>query len=171
MKSFTDTSGKHYDLTLTIGKARIIRSRFDLDIVSGDPSVVAHQLVADDMLRMDLIWIMHSGDNLNDDAAHDAFDDVLASGALPEANAAFWDEFDRFIQAINPTRAESIAKLVAHTRKVSAEIIQMMMELSESPEAIEAMTAQLERTKSTLKELGTIYNESAAGSGSPAPTI
>lgn len=151
MESFKDAKGQPWDLLLTIGVAKKIKSRHKLDIIGGDPSVVVSGLLENPLTRTEVMWLMVDNP---DGRTSDDFDDALGAGSFKDADAAFWKEFGNFIQAINPNQAEAIARLIEKYKEISAQQVEVMIELAEDPETVAAMERVLKQIKEdALKEI------------------
>lgn len=154
MKSFNDKNGKSWDLSLTIGKARVIKSRFDIDVVGGDMGIVSTRLHSEPLTRMDLIYLLLTD---NDGLSQEQFEDLHDAKSYLEADEAFWEEFANFTQSLSPERGEAISKLIQKMKKVSHLQAKMTLEMASDPQALEYMQRVTQATKKKVtKEMDEI---------------
>jgi len=144
MKSFKDSAGKSWDLSLTIGKARLIKSRFDIDVVGGDMGVVATRLHNEPLTRMDVIYILLV-DNCN--FSQEEFENSHDATSYLRADECFWEEFANFTQSLSPERGEAIQNLIEKMKKVSLLQAKMAVEMAQDPRVIENMERVISATK------------------------
>ncbi len=157
MKSFKDSSGKSWDLKLTIGKARIIKSRFDIDVVGGDMGIITTRLHGEPLTRMEIIYVLLTD---NDGLNQDQFEDLHDAESYLKADEAFWDEFANFTQSLSPARGEAISKLIEKMKKVSSLQNQMAIEMAQDPRIVENMKKVIAATKKKAsKEMDELIQE------------
>jgi hypothetical protein len=144
VESFKDDNQRSWDLCMTIRVAKQIKSRFDIDIVGGDPSLVVSSLSENPLTRLEIMWLMVAN---KDERTQDEFDDILGAGSLKDANSAFWREHGNFIRAMNPARAKQIEKLLEKWTQLSNQQVDAMMELADDPRTIEAMEVSIKQIK------------------------
>lgn len=144
MQSFKDGEGKAWDIHLTIGRAKLLKSRLELDLVGGDPSTVAQQLIESPLLRMDALWLMVSN---KDERTQEDFDEQLGAGTFREADAAFWEEIANFTQSLDPVRSQAIQTLKAKMQAAAARQVEVLVEIATSPQATNKLEEAIEQAK------------------------
>lgn len=149
MKSFKDLNGKSWTLNLTIGRARLIKSRFDIDVVGGDIGVVTSRLHNEPLTRMDLIFLLLVD---KEGLKQEEFEDLHNATSYLEADEAFWEEFANFTQSLSPSRGKAIANVIEKMKKVTALQNQMAIEMAEDPKVIENMKQVINATKKKANE-------------------
>ncbi len=148
MKSFKDSSGKSWDLSLTIGKARIIKSRFEIDVVGGDMGIVTTRLHNEPMTRMDIIYLLLVD---NDGLKQEEFENLHDAKSYLQADECFWEEFGNFTQSLSPERGEAISKLIQSMKKVSHLQNQMTLKMASDPQVVENMKQVVDATEVKYK--------------------
>jgi hypothetical protein len=160
MKSFKDSTGHAWDLSLTIGRARLIKSRFDIDVVGGDMGVIATRLHNEPMTRMDIIYLLLAD---NDGFSQEAFEDNHDAKSYLDADEAFWEEFGNFTQSLSPNRGEAISKLIKKMKQVSELQSKMTVEMAGDPVMIQNMERVIKATKEKasreMEELVTTFED------------
>ena len=145
---------------MTIGKARLIRAKFDLDIIGDEPTTMSHRLYNDAMLRIGIVWLAV------DDAegrTEEDFESALDAASFKRADEAFWKELANFILSLNPARATAIQKLLGTMSEISQKQLQLLVDLATSPEAVSAM----ERTIETARNIAIGEINGVASGGLP----
>lgn len=146
MESFKDEQGKFWDLKLNIGLAKKIKSRLDVDLVAGDPSITITKLTEEPFTRSEMMWMMVQ--DCATGITQEEFDERLTGETFRHATLAFWQEVTNFIQEIDPTRARAISKLKVRLDRIMEEQVDLMISMAESPELQEIM----EKGYNDLKE-------------------
>ena len=164
MESFKDENGKSYDIHLTIGIAKKIKSRLNVDLLDGDPTTTITGLVEKPFLRSEILWIM-----VEEQAGctQDEFDSVLGGSCFREATVAFWREIGNFIQEIDPARAKAFNLLRPRMERVILEQTEAMIAMADSPEMVELMGTNLESLKkATLRNVKNTMERAVRGMSS-----
>lgn len=119
MKSFKDSTGREWVISLTLGSAMKVKSKFanlDVDLLqpeSGDPPLLT-RLGTDEILLAEVICALLESQfekhNVTEDDVRDAFD----GQALLAAQKAFYEELvDFFLNRGRTDRANAVAKQMA----------------------------------------------------------
>lgn len=116
MHSFQDTTGRTWELTITLGAAMRIKDRLGIDLLTpemGDPPLLT-VLGNDAMLLGKVIAsLMEKQFDKHEIDEADVLD-VFVGKVLMDAQAAFWDEYADFFQNWGRTdRATAIRKQAA----------------------------------------------------------
>jgi len=166
MESFKDEEGKHWDLSLNIRKAKLIKSRFGFDLLADDTAEVCTKLHNRPLDRMDIIYLLidvPSGET--EKISQDDFDERINGESFVAADSAFWREFKNFIQSLYPARAEATNKLLEKMTKVSLLQAKMTLDLASSPENVVNMEKMIEATRKKankeFKEMVTTWEDPA----------
>jgi len=113
MKSFRDSTGREWVITLTLGSAMKVKSKLDVDLLqpeAGDPPLLT-RLGTDEMLLAEVICALLESQfekhNVTEDDVRNAFD----GQALLAAQKAFYEELvDFFLNRGRTDRANAVAK-------------------------------------------------------------
>lgn len=112
MKTFTDASGRTWTLALTLGTAKQIKAKLDIDLLqpeAGDPPLLT-RLGTDEILLGEVLLAMLENQferyNITEAEVQEAFD----GETLLKAQTAFYDELiDFFRQRGRTDRAKAVA--------------------------------------------------------------
>lgn len=113
MKSFKDSTGREWVLTLTLGSAMKVKSKLDIDLLQpeeGDPPLLT-RLGTDEMLLAEVICALLENQfekhGVTEDDVREAFD----GQTILAAQKAFYGELVDFFQKRGRTdRAKAVAK-------------------------------------------------------------
>lgn len=153
MESFKDEQGKHWDLSLNIRKAKLIKSRFGLDLLADDTAEVCTMLHNRPLDRMDIIYLLLDvPPGETEKISQEMFDDCINGEAFVAADSAFWEEFKNFIQSLYPARAEAIKTLIKKMKKVSHLQAKMTLEMASDPAMVKNMERMISATKQKAQE-------------------
>lgn len=112
MKTFTDAKGRTWTIALTLGTAKHIKSKLDVDLLrpeAGEPPLLT-RLGTDEMLLAEVLLAMLENQferyNITEAEVQEAFD----GETLLKAQTAFYDELiDFFRQRGRTDRAKAVA--------------------------------------------------------------
>lgn len=112
MKTFADSQGRTWTLALTLGVAKQIKAKLDIDLLQpemGEPPLLT-RLGTDEILLGEVLLAMMESQferyNLTEQQVQDAFD----GPTLLKAQTAFYDELiDFFRSRGRPDRAKAVA--------------------------------------------------------------
>jgi len=116
MKTFTDTAGRTWTLSLTLGTAMAVKAKLDVDLLqpeAGDPPLLT-RLGTDEMLLGEVLCAMlekqFETHKVTDDDVRAAFD----GQTLLAAQKAFYEELIDFFRSRGRNdRAKAVAKQMA----------------------------------------------------------
>jgi len=116
MKTFTDTAGRTWTLSLTLGTAMAVKAKLDIDLLqpeAGDPPLLT-RLGTDEMLLGEVLCAMlekqFESHKVTDDDVRAAFD----GQTLLAAQKAFYEELIDFFRSRGRNdRAKAVAKQMA----------------------------------------------------------
>jgi len=116
MKTFTDTAGRTWTLSLTLGTAMAVKAKLDVDLLqpeAGDPPLLT-RLGTDEMLLGEVLCAMlekqFESHQVTDDDVRAAFD----GQTLLAAQKAFYEELIDFFRSRGRNdRAKAVAKQMA----------------------------------------------------------
>ena len=116
MKTFTDTAGRTWTLSLTLGTAMAVKGKLDIDLLqpeAGDPPLLT-RLGTDEMLLGEVLCAMlekqFESHKVSDDDVRAAFD----GQTLLAAQKAFYEELIDFFRSRGRNdRAKAVAKQMA----------------------------------------------------------
>jgi len=116
MKTFTDTAGRTWTLSLTLGTAMAVKAKLDVDLLqpeAGDPPLLT-RLGTDEMLLGEVLCAMlekqFESHKVSDDDVRAAFD----GQTLLAAQKAFYEELIDFFRSRGRNdRAKAVAKQMA----------------------------------------------------------
>jgi len=116
MKTFTDTAGRTWTLSLTLGTAMAVKAKLDVDLLqpeAGDPPLLT-RLGTDEMLLGEVLCAMlekqFESHKVTDDDVRAAFD----GQTLLAAQKAFYEELIDFFRSRGRNdRAKAVAKQMA----------------------------------------------------------
>ena len=116
MKTFTDTAGRTWTLSLTLGTAMAVKAKLDVDLLqpeAGDPPLLT-RLGTDEMLLGEVLCAMLAGQfethKVTDNDVRAAFD----GQTLLAAQKAFYEELIGFFRSRGRNdRAKAVAKQMA----------------------------------------------------------
>ena len=134
MGSFTDSSGKNRAFQLTIGIAKRIKAKTGIDLLEGDPGLVASTIYEKPVARIDMMYEMLIG---RDQTSQDDFEEGLGPDALTGATDALWLVVRNFIQSLRPERAEAISQMVEVTKKASRKQTEAIVRMATDPQSSE----------------------------------
>ncbi len=125
MKTFADSQGRTWTLALTLGVAKQIKAKLDIDLLQpemGEPPLLT-RLGTDEILLGEVLLAMMESQferyNLTEQQVQDAFD----GPTLLKAQTAFYDELiDFFRSRGRPDRAKAVAAQKALIEKATAAI-------------------------------------------------
>lgn len=152
MESFKDSDGKHWDLSINIRKAKLIKSRFGFDLLADDTAEVCTMLYNRPLDRMDIIYLLLDVLPGETKISQEDFDERLNGESFVEADQAFWEEFKNFIQSLYPVRAEAIKTLILKMKKVSHLQAKMTLEMASDPQIVKNMERMILATKEKARE-------------------
>jgi len=119
VKIFADSSGREWQLSLTLGSAREIRDRLSIDILqpeSGDPPLI-QRLCTDELLLGETILVLLAkqieGRGLTDDDVRASFDGATLGRAVDAFYAELVDFFRSRGRTDRARAVETSARLVA----------------------------------------------------------
>jgi hypothetical protein len=127
MKTFRDTTGRAWDLAVTIGTLKRIRSRLSVDLFSmhlGTPSL-AERLVEDVALQVDAIFICIEPQARAAGVTDEQWAESMGGDAMAAAVDAFWEELIGFFLASRPGTAElaRAARTAVRTRQLTSVLV------------------------------------------------
>jgi hypothetical protein len=116
MKTFNDTTGRTWTLTLNLGTAMAVKAKLDVDLLqpeAGDPPLLT-RLGTDEMLLGEVLCAMLEGQfeaqKVTDEDVRASFD----GETLLAAQTAFYEELIEFFQSRGRNdRAKAVAKQMA----------------------------------------------------------
>ena len=116
MRTFTDTAGRTWTLSLTLGTAMAVKAKLDIDLLqpeAGDPPLLT-RLGTDEMLLGEVLCAMlekqFESHKVSDDDVRAAFD----GQTLLAAQKAFYEELIDFFRSRGRNdRAKAVAKQMA----------------------------------------------------------
>jgi len=118
MKTFVDTTGREWRLSLTIGRAREIRDRLGVDLLqpeAGDPPLFV-RLATDEYLIGDVIAALLVDQFDEQQVTADDLQAAMDGATLAAAQNAFYAELSDFFDAIQK-QAEAIAAAVQEAQR------------------------------------------------------
>lgn len=155
MKTFTDSTGRAWNLELTIAGAKRIKSICDVDLMdlqAGEPPLL-FRLEKDVILLMDVIFALVKPQADAAGITDQQFGQAMNGPAAGAAADAFWEELTDFFRS---------------TRPALVELIESGRELEKA--RIESLRASRERALEKIKTLGQSSTSSPESSGAtPAP--
>jgi hypothetical protein len=116
MKTFKDTTGREWAITLTLGSAIKVKSKLDVDLLqpeSGDPPLLT-RLGTDEMLLAEVICCLLENQFEKHGVTEDDIRDAFDGQTLLASQRAFYLELVDFFQSRGRTdRAKAVAKQTA----------------------------------------------------------
>ena len=125
MKTFVDANGRTWTLALTLGTAKHVKAKLDIDLLqpeTGEPPLLT-RLGTDEMLLGEVLLAMLENQfdkySLDEQAVQDAFD----GETLLRAQAAFYEELiDFFLKRGRTDRAKAVSAQKTLIEKATAAI-------------------------------------------------
>jgi hypothetical protein len=108
MKTFRDNQGRPWELAMTIGAAKRIRSRLGVDIMAlhdGTPPLV-ERILGDLALQVDLVYVCIEPQVRAAGITDEQWAESMGGGPMAEALEAFWQEIIDFFRPGRPGTAE-----------------------------------------------------------------
>ena len=151
MHSFTDTTGRTWELSLTIGAAKRVKGLLDVDLLDlsgGNPPLIT-RLHTDAMLLVDVIWAILKPDAEARGVTDEQFAECLGGDAAWNAYLAFTAELEDFFRQFhrpdlertvainrrlmetNPAKAVDYIQRAAEAaeRQIEAKLIDALIEI------------------------------------------
>ena len=111
MKTFTDSAGRTWSISLTIDAAKRVRSLLDVNLLEpegGEPPLLT-RLGTDEILLCDVIYCLIKPQADQQGVSDEQFGQSLGGAAVLAAQQAFYEELiDFFRQRSRPDRARAV---------------------------------------------------------------
>lgn len=171
MHSFSDLKGRKWDVHLTLGIARKLKSQLGIDLLKPeDNQAELIDVLSNHFTLIEAVWIAIESDALAKSVSKEEFENDMDGETLDRAVTAFMEELSFFIQRVDPTRAKLLIALLQKSKAILEIQTAKVTKLLEDPATSEAIEAEMERlvseATSTLRE--TIGKRSGNSPAQPA---
>jgi hypothetical protein len=163
MKKFTDSAGREWAVSITIGAVKRLKGLLDVDLMNlqeGDPPLLA-RLGTDAILLCDTIFVLvkPQADKLG--VSDVEFGESLGGDVILAAQTAFWEELQSFFQKLGRT---DLARAVAAQARLIEKAVSLATARIESlnPEGMAEKAFEEEPSAPTSGEVST---------SSPGPSV
>ena len=166
MKTFTDNTGRVWEVELNIRQMKRVRDILGIDLVNvisankdGSVSTDTLERVANDpILLVDILWVLCEGQAKAAGVTDDDFGSSLAGDSIADATRAFLDELVDFFPG---ARRLFLKKAVDLARKYETENLEVLEKALASPEFEERLKTSLQPPAAS--------RESAESTPAPSP--
>lgn len=108
MRSFIDDHKRQWDIRVTIGSVKKIKSRCNIDLFDFGKDGFLKTLIEDHNIMADIYWILLEKQAKENEIDLDSFLDGLAGDTLPLALKAFLDDLIDFFQGSKKKAAKTV---------------------------------------------------------------
>ncbi len=141
-KSFADTQGRTWNITVTVDTVRRVKQSLDLDLLDILGGEALERIVSDPVLLCDLLYVTCRPQAEQAGVSDEDFGRSLAGDSLDEATTAFLEALTDFF----PSRKRAALKtLLAKMRAAEERLAQQVTARLESAELDRQIDAELER--------------------------
>lgn len=118
MKSFKDTEGREWMISLNVTTIKRVRDLCGIDLLQSFGSAALEKLASDPIMLCDLLFVLCRDDAEKRNVSDEDFGMALGGDALNDATTAFLAELVNFTP--NPRRREILQKAFAKMQEVES---------------------------------------------------
>lgn len=122
MKTFTDTEGRVWEISLTISTIKRVKSILDVDLLAlevGEPALLT-RLGIDVVLLCDVIFVLIQSQAVECEVTDEEFGAALGGDAILNAQTAFYEELVDFFRGLG---RKDLVKAVKTQQKIIGLVI------------------------------------------------
>ena len=166
-RTFNDTKGRSWDLTLTVSGAKRVKALTDTDLLDAIDGKLLESLVGSPMLLVDVIYAIVKPQADKAGVTAEQFGEALAGNAIDEATSAFLEGLTDFFP---PSRRRVLKMALEKTKALQERVVTKAAELLESDRLDKAVDAELAKLGDPADVLaGEMEKLRASGESSTSP--
>ena len=129
MKTFKDTAGRTWSLSLTIGSAKKIRDLLEIDLFGDDISTIVTDLASDPVRLAGVLWVLVSDEAAAKDINEDDFFGAFSGDVIEAATDLFLEEL---VQLYPEKKRVILHKILEKIRSAELRILEQAQAMVES---------------------------------------
>ncbi len=141
MRSFKDCEGREWNMSVTIGSARMVKDQFDVDLLRFDERLIG-RLSAEMVLMADIVYLLIEQQAKGRDVTREAFFDALDGNALEAAKEAL---IEATVDYLPVSRQAQVRAALAKIKELDERLIEEASKRLNDPDFINGVIAELEQ--------------------------
>jgi len=129
LKTFKDTAGRTWSLSLTIGSAKKIRDLLEIDLFGDDISTIVTDLASDPVRLAGVLWVLVSDEAAAKDINEDDFFGAFSGDVIEAATDLFLEEL---VQLYPEKKRVILHKILEKIRSAELRILEQAQAMVES---------------------------------------
>ncbi len=129
MKTFKDTAGRTWSLSLTIGSAKKIRDILEIDLFGDDISTIVTDLASDPVRLAGVLWVLVADEAAAKDINEDDFFGAFSGDVIEAATDLFLEEL---VQLYPEKKRIILHKILEKIRSAELRILEQAQAMVES---------------------------------------
>lgn len=143
--SFTDTKGRTWDLTLTIGTIKRVKNTLGIDILAIEDGQFLVDLSRDVWKLVDMVYVIIKPQADAQGVSDEDFGEALGGEALANASDAFLLAVENFFHQFSPPIGETLAKLRQKLEEMEEKSLEMTRAKLDDPRLGQAMEKNFQK--------------------------
>lgn len=129
MKTFKDTAGRTWSLSLTIGSAKKIRDLLEIDLFGDDISTIVTDLASDPVRLAGVLWVLVADEAAAKDISEDDFFGAFSGDVIEAVTDLFLEEL---VQLYPEKKRIILHKILEKIRSAELRILEQAQAMVES---------------------------------------
>ena len=158
MKTFKDTAGRTWSLSLTIGSAKKIRDLLEIDLFGDDISTIVTDLASDPVRLAGVLWVLVSDEAAAKDINEDDFFGAFSGDVIEAATDLFLEEL---VQLYPEKKRVILHKILEKIRSAELRILEQAQAMVESDRLDKFIEEKIREVEKDLedKRSGTVSTQ------------
>lgn len=141
MKTFTDKTGREWNISVTVDAIKRVRSLLDVDLTEAAAGKLIQQLADNPVLLCDVIYCIVKPEADAKEISDEDFGKAMAGDAIDQATSAFLEDLVNFFPSRKREMLQKVLVKLKNLEAIAAEVVNKRLD---SPELETQMRAELE---------------------------
>ena len=154
MAAFKDVNGKTWDIRMTIGVARRIKSLASIDIFNVDDDFLQNRLFTNPMTVADVLWAIVQPEAEKSKIDSEMFGESLGGSAMRDAQNALVEELADFFTGMGQgSKASALKKMQTTLMEADKEAMSQIEKVDVTKAVKELISGAMSQSQLALSEL------------------